>query len=410
MRYKLGGIGQEITGEIELPSSKSISNRLLILDSLASERGELENLSESDDTRILQAALGCEEEEINAGHAGTAMRFLTAYLSISSGKKILTGSERMRDRPIGQLVDALNSIGAEISYTDRKGYPPLSIRGKLISGGQIAIDSSVSSQFISALMMIGPSLNNGLEISLENEIVSSSYIRLTANLMKEYGLNVDISGTTINIPHTNYTGIRHVVEADWSAASYWYSIAALSEKVDLSLRGLRQGSFQGDSVLPELFEQFGVETKFTGDGVTLSRRKSPDTIFEYDFRDCPDLVQTMVVLCGLTERRFYVSGTQTLQIKETERISALKKELQKLGVNLSFDKKGKWISWDGKKNNPEHTEVSICTYQDHRMAMAFAPAAIRYPGLIIEDPNVVSKSYPGFWKDLEQVGFKINKV
>ena len=410
MRYQLIKTKPEIAGEIQLPASKSISNRLLILNSLASRKGEIYNLSDSDDTRILQAALSSKHEEIDAGHAGTAMRFLTAYLSIGRGERILTGSDRMQNRPIGQLVDALKRSGAEISYMNREGYPPLRIKGKKISGGQITIDSSISSQFVSALMMIGPSLENGLIIHLKNEMVSSSYIRLTMNLMKDYGIQVDFTGNTIRIPYKIYTGIDHTVEADWSAASYWYAMAALSEHTELKLLGLRQESYQGDAVLPGLFRQFGVNTRFLRDGIILIRERPSGTDINFDFRENPDLVQTMAVLCGLTGRPFYFTGTRTLQIKETDRILALDNELQKLGIHISYDPEGNWISWDGKKRSIPSTQFSINTYQDHRMAMAFAPASIQIPELTIEDPDVVSKSYPAFWMDMEHAGFQINKI
>ena len=410
MRYQLARLNSDISGDIELPASKSISNRLLILDSLASGKGELKNLSDSDDTRILLDALESDDPEVNVGHAGTAMRFLTAYFSIGNRERILSGSARMQNRPIGRLVDALKSMGAQISYTGKEGYPPLRIRGEKLSGGRINIDSSISSQFISALMMVGPSLERGLVIRLENEVVSSSYISLTANLMNEYGIGVHFSGNTIRIPHAEYPAISHTVEADWSAASYWYAMVAMSPGADLKLSGLKQGSYQGDSVLPGMFLQFGVETKFSAEGIRLKRVVSPDTAFEFDFRDNPDLAQTMVVLCTMTGRPFHFSGTQTLQIKETDRIAALGNELRKLGIQISFDPGGKWISWDGCREEPDSPRVTVKTYQDHRMAMAFAPAAIRFPGLVIEDAEVVSKSYPGFWSDLARVGFEISEI
>lgn len=410
MRYQLARPNPDIAGDIDLPASKSISNRLLILDSLASGGAELKNLSDSDDTRILQNALKSDDIEVNTGHAGTAMRFLTAFFSIGNRERILTGSERMKNRPVGQLVDALNRLGAQISYTNKEGFPPLRIKGKKINGGQINIDSSISSQFISALMMVGPSLENGLIIQLENEIVSSSYIRLTTNLMNDYEIGVNFSGNTISIPHKDYSAIPLTVEADWSAASYWYAIAALSANADLKLSGLNRGSYQGDSVLPGMFLQFGVETKFTAEGISLKRATSPGTIFTFDFRDNPDLVQTMVVLCTMTDRPFHFTGTQTLQIKETDRIAALDKELKKLGIQISYNPDGRWISWDGCKEKLGSPRAPIETYQDHRMAMAFAPAAMRFPGLVIEDAEVVSKSYPAFWSDLAAVGFELIEI
>ncbi|MFC2113264.1 3-phosphoshikimate 1-carboxyvinyltransferase [Bacteroidota bacterium] len=394
-------------GIISLPASKSISNRLLILNALSEGTGTLENLSESDDTRVLQEGLKSGEGTIDIGHAGTSMRFLAAYLSISPGEYILTGSSRMQQRPIGKLVDALTGLGASISYLVTTGYPPLSIKGHPLDGGEIRVDSSISSQYISALMMIGPVLNNGLTIHLENLVVSASYIHLTKNLMKEMGIPVKYTGTTIEVPFQKYKGKDMRVEGDWSAASYWYALAALAEKADLEIRGLQKNSYQGDSVLPELFHPLGVETTYTKVGIRLRKIRRPITNFEYNFGDSPDLVQTMAVLCSLLDIPFRMTGTTTLKIKETDRINALQTEIRKLGILIETDPNGAWISWDGKKSPNIPGDIQIKTYQDHRMAMAFAPAAVIFPGLVIEDPGVVNKSYPGFWKDLEMVGFDI---
>jgi 3-phosphoshikimate 1-carboxyvinyltransferase len=267
----------------------------------------------------------------------------------------------------------------------------------------------VSSQFVSALMMVGPTFEKGLHLQLENEIVSSSYIRLTASLMNEYGIEVHFSGNTISIPGTSFSAIQQAVEADWTAASYWYAMVAMSESADLKLSGLKQGSYQGDAVLPGLFRHFGVETSFEAGGIILKRTTSPSTAFDFDFRDNPDLVQTMAVLCAMCDRPFHFTGTQTLQIKETDRIAALDSELQKLGILISYDPAGRWMSWDGCKKKLDSPGEPIKTYQDHRMAMAFATASLRFPGMYIEDPLVVSKSYPTFWSDLEKVGFEISK-
>ena len=410
MLYQLAWEGSEISGRIQLPASKSISNRLLILEALASRPGTLRGISESKDTCVMQHALSSGEREVNIGHAGTAMRFLTAFLSIGRGERILTGSDRMQNRPIGKLVEALNELGADISYAGKSGYPPLKIRGKAIRGGDIHVDSSISSQFISALMMIGPSLQEGLTIHLENETVSLSYLHLTMNLMRDYGIDVLLSGKTIHIPGIEYAGMDQEVESDWSAASYWYAMASLSGNVNLHLTGLKQGSYQGDSVLPELFTSFGIGTRFREDGILLHKIDQRGHELDFDFRDNPDLVQTMAVLCGLMEKPFYFRGTKTLQIKETDRIHALDQELRKLGIAITCDPGGEWIRWDGKRSGEPLPDPRIETYQDHRMAMAFAPASMRVSGLTIEDPEVTVKSYPGFWEDLEQVGFRIRKT
>jgi len=410
MQYRLYMYEKELKGHVILPASKSVSNRMLILDSLAEERGALTNLSESDDTRVLEEALKSEEGIIDIGHAGTAMRFLTAYLSIRPGKYILTGSERMKQRPIAKLVGALNELGAGIEYLETPGYPPLSIRGKHIDGGEIRVDSSISSQYISALMMIGPALKKGLAIHLENEVVSSSYIHLTKNLMLDMGIPVSIGEKKIKIPFHPFNGIDMYIEGDWSAASYWYALAALSERAEFEVKGLQRDSYQGDSVLPELFLTLGVETIYHHDGILLRKTSGSTDKFEFDFSDNPDMVQTIVVVCALRDIPFYLTGTRTLKIKETDRIFALQKEMRKMGFLLEADPGGEWLSWDGGKTSDSLKVIQIETCQDHRMAMAFAPAAIEFPGLIIKDSGVVNKSYPSFWADLERVGFTLEKL
>jgi len=409
MPYQLQMDQKNLHGSITLPASKSISNRLLILNALATKAGILENLSASSDTRVLEQALQAGGSTIDIGHAGTAMRFLTAYLSISQGNYVLTGSERMRQRPIAELVEVLNKLGAKIGYLENPGYPPLSIQGRNIPGGEISVDSSISSQYISALMMIAPALKNGLTIHLENEVVSSSYIHLTKNLMLDLDIPVKYSDSGIKIPFHRFSGKNISIEADWSAASYWYALAVLSNETELEINGLQQKSYQGDSVLPDIFRPLGIETIFRKGGIIL--RNIPGTMdrFDFDFSDSPDLVQTMVVLCSLLDIPFRMSGTRTLKIKETDRIHALQVEMRKLGILLDADPGGDWISWDGGKTSDISQIKKIQTYHDHRMAMAFSPAAIKHPGLIIEDPGVVEKSYPGFWKDLESTGFKLKE-
>ena len=407
MRYQIQLDKRELQEKITLPSSKSISNRLLILNALSEKEGRLENLSGSVDTAVLIEGLGTGEGTIDIGHAGTSMRFLAAYLSIRPGVFILTGSRRMQQRPIGKLVDALKDLGADIVYLDKTGYPPLSIKGGILDGGEINVDSSISSQYISALMMIGPALQKGLTIQLDNEIVSASYIHLTKSLMIELGIPVKFTGTRIEVPFHSYKGRDICVEGDWSAASYWYAITALADHAELEIKGLQKESNQGDSVLPELFHPLGVGTIFSEDCIRLKKIRRSIEKFEYHFGNNPDLVQTMAVLCGLLDIPFRMTGTRTLKIKETDRITALQAEMRKLGILIEADPDGAWISWDGKKtpNLPEIKQIK--TYQDHRMAMAFGPAAILFPGLIIEDPDVVNKSYPGFWNDLQNAGFNI---
>lgn len=409
MRYRLEKDELNLIGRVRLPASKSISNRLLILNAIAEKPGTIRNLSESDDTKVLLRALDNPSEVINIGHAGTAMRFLTAFLAVREGDHILTGSERMHNRPIKELVDALNSLGADISYAGREGYPPLSIQGRFLEGGEIAIDSSISSQYISALMMIGPVLRKGLKIHLQKDKVSSSYIRLTRNIMLELGIPVLFAGTTIQIPYHEIKCRDILVEADWSAASYWYAMAAMAEKVELEIEGLFTESYQGDSVLPNLFAGFGVQTKDIPGGIRLERTDRRIQEFSFDFRENPDLVQTMVVLCGLLDIPFQFSGTKTLKIKETDRVLALRQEMGRLGILIDVDQDGNWIRWDGKNKGEKESSPCIITYQDHRMAMAFAIAAMKMPGLIIQDPGVVNKSYPRFWEDIKSVGFSLSE-
>ena len=371
MQYRLETDYLNLFGKVKLPASKSISNRLLILNALAKSPGTLVNLSESDDTQVLLRALDQPSDRVDIGHAGTAKRFLTAFLSIREGNHFLTGSERMQNRPIAELVNALNNLGAAISYAGKEGYPPLSIEGRSLEGGEISIDSSISSQYISALMMIGPVFHNGLKIHLQKDMVSSSYISLTRDIMLELGIPVVFSGTTIDIPHHEINGRDILVEADWSAASYWYAMVAMAEKAGLEIDGLFTESYQGDSVLPELFAGFGVQTEFIPGGIKLKRKERTIREFSFDFRENPDLVQTMVVLCGLLDIPFQFSGTMTLKIKETDRVLALCEEMGRLGILLKADQKGRWIRWDGKKKGKKEGSPRILTYQDHRMAMAF---------------------------------------
>lgn len=410
MRYQLEKNHLDLIGMVTLPASKSISNRLLILNKLAHKPGTLSKLSDSDDTQVLMQALDSPSEEIDIGHAGTAMRFLTAFLSIQKGSYILTGSDRMQKRPIRELVDALTRLGAAITYTGREGYPPLSIHGKHLQGGEISIDSSISSQYISALMMIGPVLRNGLKINLQNKMVSSSYIKLTREIMLGLGIPVEFSGTSIHVPHHDFDGKDMTIEGDWSAASYWYAMAALADRVDLEIKGLIKHSFQGDAILPDLFNSIGVATEYIPGGIRLKKTERTVRKLNYDFRENPDLVQTMVVLCGLLDIPFQFSGIQTLKIKETDRINALQQEMTRLGIMLEADPDGTWIHWDGQQRVRQKACPAIQTYEDHRMAMAFAPASMRVPGLIIEDPGVVHKSYPQFWNDLMEMGFTFQQV
>ena len=380
---------------------------MLIIRALAKSGSVLHNLSDSDDTRVLEKALIENSLLMDVGHAGTAMRFLTAYLSAQSGEFELTGSQRMKQRPVGPLVDALKQLGAHIEYLENKGCPPLRIVGGGLKGGAIEIDAGISSQFISALMMIGPLVAGGLQIKLKGEVVSATYINMTLALMNLCGAAARFEGKEISIPEAMYSLDEFVVESDWSGASYWFQIAALFPESEILLPNLSQDSLQGDSILVQIFEPLGVQSSFNEEGLLLrSHKQDLPEIFTYDFTGCPDLVQTCAVtLCALGVP-FRFTGTRTLRVKETDRIAALGKELGKVGFVLQDDPCGEWLAWNGSRCEPEQ-DPHIATYHDHRMAMAFAPLAITLGKVIIDDPGVVSKSYPGYWNDLEKVGFGI---
>ncbi|MEI7503447.1 MAG: 3-phosphoshikimate 1-carboxyvinyltransferase [Paludibacter sp.] len=386
---------------IDLPASKSISNRALILDALAYSPYEIENLSDCDDTNVLVKALDSNETTFDIGAAGTSMRFLTAFLAKTVGEWVITGSERMKQRPIKLLVEALNYLGARIEYIENQGYPPLRIFGSALMGGEIHLQGNVSSQYISALMMVAPTMQNGLKIVLEGKIISKPYIKMTMEMMGEYGVDVNFSDDTIIIEQQEYQPITYKVESDWSAASYWYEILSLVGKGGVYLNGLNPNSYQGDSKVAELFTQLGVGTTYMSEGVLLTPNDDVTTFLEYDFTDQPDLAQTFAVTCCLKGIPFTFSGLESLKIKETNRIDALINELKKLGY-LLFEPAEGMLAWDNERCEAADI-VSISTYDDHRMAMAFAPVALIRP-ITIENPEVVSKSYPNFWADFGKIG------
>ena len=404
---------------ISLPSSKSISNRALIIHALSGGTTRPANLSDCDDTRVMNLALSNPGTAIDIGAAGTAMRFLTAYLSVTPGTRLLTGSERMKHRPIGPLVDALRNLGAKIDYEEREGFPPLRIIGTRLEGNSVTLAGNISSQYISALLMIGPMLPQGLRLHLIGEIISRPYINLTLQLMKSYGAEAGwITPDTICVHPGGYKDMTFTVESDWSAASYWYEALALllfkhrgqalPDNIRVSLPGLREDSFQGDSRGARLFTKLGVQTRYTPTGVTLMPGNTCVEYLEEDFVDIPDLAQTFVVTCCLMGIPFRFTGLQSLRIKETDRMAALADELRKLGYVLSCEQDS-ILAWDGKRC-PAQPSPLIRTYEDHRMAMAFAPASILLPGLHLAEPQVVSKSYPHFWADLRRAGFDVREV
>ena len=394
---------------VTLPGSKSISNRAIILNALSLSKYDIENLSVCEDTRVIQDAFASNTNEFDVRGAGSAMRFLAAFLACVEGEWILTGSERMHQRPIHPLVDTLVTIGAEIEYLGNKGYPPLKIKGRNLEGGEVYLTANVSSQFISALMMIAPTTKFGLTLHLEHEIISKPYIHLTQKMMQDYGVDVKWEGKTIIIHPQPYTAIRYSVESDWSAASYWYSLVALMPEAEVKLKGLRKESLQGDANVINLFTDLGVATTFVEDGVVLSKKNVVRGKFFHNFINEPDLAQTFAVTCCLLNIPFFFSGLQTLKIKETDRIVALITELKKLGYVLQETENG-ILEWDGERCLTDETIV-IDTYDDHRMAMAFAPASIVFKdNMYINYPEVVKKSYPSFWEDLQRGEFKLNET
>ena len=373
-----------------------------------------ENLSDCDDTQVILDALRYMPEEINIKAAGTAMRFMTAYLSVMRGTHVLTGTERMKQRPIGILVDALRKLGADISYVGKEGYPPLRITGQDIEGGELEIEGSVSSQYISALLMIGPMLKKGLELKLTGDIISRPYIDLTLWMMREYGADAEwTAADTITVNHKPYVNRDYVIENDWSGASYWYEILALSSdrEAQVVLNGLKDGSKQGDSVVRYIFSLLGVKTTFQSKKSTKPQTVTIQTNgrclpkLEYDFVNSPDLAQTFVVACAAKGVPFHFKGLSTLKIKETDRIEALKTEMRKLGYVIESRNDSELI-WNGETCMPR-PEQGIDTYEDHRMALAFAPYAMKAGSIIINNPQVVTKSYPGFWVSLAEAGFNV---
>lgn len=388
-----------LEGTIQLPASKSIANRALVVASLGGFVDQLQNLSDCDDTQAVLSALGSGTHTPNIGAAGTAMRFLTAYYAQKEGVWEISGSERMHHRPIGILVEALRSVGADITYMQQEGYPPLHIVGKNLQGGEIELDGGVSSQYISALLMIAPLMEKGLVIRLQGQVVSVPYIEMTLSLMRYFGIDSSFDGAVIRIEPQTYTAKPFVVENDWSAASYWYAIAALHADATLQLPYLLSDSWQGDAQLACLFEPFGVCTRFTEQGVEISHTavELPEKL-EYDLSGQPDLAQTLVVVCLLKQLPFEFSGLGNLKIKETDRIAALIAECKKLGYVLHEVAEGT-LAWEGERCAMA-SPVSIATYEDHRMAMAFAPAVMKLGSMIIQEPQVVSKSYPAYWTEM----------
>jgi 3-phosphoshikimate 1-carboxyvinyltransferase len=409
-----------LRGTIALDGSKSISNRALIALALAGEQPErwLRNLSHSDDTRRMSALLGqTDSTEYDAGEAGTTFRFLTAYLALQPGEQRLTGSKRMLERPVGPLADALKALGADISFLGKEGYPPLAIGEWTPRGNSVEVAADVSSQFLSALLLVAPYLPEGLLLRPRGPLASRPYLEMTMRLMRHFGAAVEWQGEAIEVQPVGYQPRLLTVESDWSAASYWYAMAVFADELDLTLLGLQQESWQADAVLPGMMERFGVRTEFVPDGIRLTKTgQAPRPFFEQSFWQCPDIAQTLAVVCAGSGVSGLFNGLETLRIKETDRTAALRTELAKIGAHFAklparfSTKNPNETYWTLEAENaahwPQGPSPRFATYQDHRMAMAFAALGMSAP-VTIENPGVVSKSYPSFWEHLRQVGFVI---
>ena len=410
MNLKLHKASSINVATIDLPGSKSISNRILIIKALSGLDFRIQNISNSDDTKHLQEALEHYKSSsiINVGHAGTDMRFLTAFLSLKNGSYELTGSERLQQRPIKDLVEVLKTLGADITYKNKEGYPPLLINGKELNGGKVEISGSVSSQFITALLLVAPYFTNGLNLTITSELVSKPYVNMTIELMKEFGALVIWKENKISVQPVPYSYLKKefIIESDWSAASYYYSLLALSKiNTSLNINGLFQNSLQADSLCADIYENFGVATSYSVNEITITKSSiNSKQILDYNFIECPDIAQTVVCTCVGLKTAFKFTGLQTLKVKETDRIIALKNEFLKLGVELIVTDNS--IHWFGENNINNSKTVSISTYNDHRMAMSFASMILVLDEFIIEDASVVSKSYPLFWEHLNQIGIK----
>ena len=388
---------------VSLPSSKSITNRALIIQALCNERIDIENSSEAEDSKILKSVLNNLPSIIDVKDAGTTFRFLTAFLSIQPGTFILTGSERMKQRPIGVLVNALREIGADIEFLERNNFPPLKIIGKRLHGGKLSIDAAESSQFISALLLIAPKLTLGLKLELTGKINSIPYIEMTLSLMKYFGININWNSNFIEIPFQDYSPEVLKVENDWSSASFWYEIAALSEESEIVLKKLNKKSIQGDVVIDDIMKKFGVQTFESGEDIVIRKFVNQElpSFFDYDFSSCPDLVLPVAAVCAVLKIPSMFRGVKNLRIKESDRLNALKNELIKIGGKLIVEEN--FFSIEPIEYLSDNKIFHA--YNDHRMVMSFAPLALKLNEVIIDDHLPVNKSYPDFWNNLRNAGF-----
>ncbi len=401
MDYRIFPPEEILETAVLLPLSKSISARALVMSALGSERPDA--VAVCADTEAMSAALGSNDGNINIGAAGTAMRFLTAYYASQPGRTVtLDGCERMRQRPIGALVDTLRRLGAEIEYVGAEGYPPLKISGKRLAGGEISIDSTLSSQFVSAVLMVAPTMSRPLTLKLTGDTVSMPYIKMTVAMMRDRGITVEMERDGISVAPGDYGRSAAVIERDWSAAAFWYEIAAITAGW-VTLKGMTENSVQGDSVLADIYPRLGVLTEWSDEGAELSATPDLFSRVDLDMGDMPDLVQAVAVTACAIGLPFRLSGVGSLRHKETDRLEALRRELLKLGCVVEIEGDAV-ISWEGRRMPVAQMPV-IETYGDHRMAMAFAPLSVFVPGIVIRDVEVVEKSYPGFWDDLRAAGF-----
>jgi len=396
---------QKLNGTVVLPSSKSISNRALVIRALTEIPFAIQNLSDADDTTLLESLFESKEKEIYVRNAGTVARFLLAYFASRPCDVILSGSERMNERPIGELVEALKVLAADIEYLNQDHHLPVHIHGKSLNGGSISISSETSSQFISALLLIAPSLSEGLTLKLQGEVVSEPYIGLTLKTMSHFGIKYRKQQNQISIPPQKYIPKSFFVESDWSSASYFYSIAALLPGTEFQFAHLFDDSWQGDSILKDIMQEFGIKTSFDDKNCIIKSSGVKIKHFNYDFINHPDLIPTFVCLCCALQIPFTISGTRTLKHKESDRGEVLKTELAKLGYSIEFE--DNIMLYNGEKNTSKKGTIILNTHLDHRMAMSFAILAAKNPDICIENPEVVDKSYPGFWKELKNIGIEI---
>jgi 3-phosphoshikimate 1-carboxyvinyltransferase len=410
MKKKLVFSGGFIKGDVALPSSKSISNRLLIMRYLSGREVAIAGLSGADDTRLLIKLLDdlkSGKTVFDAGNAGTVLRFMTALLSVLPGDYRLLCSERMKQRPVGGLAEALRSLGAGIAYTEKEGYPPLAIKGGGLTGNSVSVDVSQSSQFVSALLLTAPYLSGGLRIALEGNIASKPYISMTVSLMRQFGVAVEDDFGSFYVPAGGYRMTDTVVEADWSAAAFFYELAALSEGADIFLHRLTDSGLQGDAVAAGLFDYLGVQTVFENDGVRITKVRPADKNIRVDFTDYPDLALPYIVACAGEGVIGTFSGLDNLRLKESDRLKALSSQLAKFGYDFRETGYGEWVLINscrvGENQTPLRQDIEIETFDDHRIAMAFAPLMLKTKTLTINNPDVVTKSFPSFWSEIDKV-------